>query len=198
MDQALYAKATEFAWKHTSKYANIILRMGTFHTIMTLLATIGKLFQDAGLRDTCIESRIIAEGSVSGALEGRMYNRAVRVHKYIYEALLRPDWKGFMPWLETHHPNQIHSVSALLDQVSDAREEMSQAKFDELLSSDGLADSLILWNQFLSYLRHDNGNLSTFWMSYVDMVGDILLGLIRASREGNWQLHLFAIRKMIP
>ena len=30
------------------------------------------------------------------------------------------------------------------------------------------------------------------------MVGDILLGLIRASREGNWQLYLFAIRKMIP
>ena len=52
--------------------------------------------------------------------------------------------------------------------------------------------------QFLSYLRHDNGNLSTFWMSYVDMVGDILLGLIRVSREGNWQLHLFAIRKTIP
>ena len=110
-----------------------------------------------------------------------MYNRAVRVHKYIYEALLRLDWKGFIPWLETHHPNQIHSVSALLDQVSDAREEMSQAKFDELLSSDCLADSLILWNQFLSYLRHENENLSTFWMSYVDMVGDILLGLIRAS-----------------
>ena len=141
MDQALYAKATEFAWKHTSKYANIILRMGTFHTIMTLLSTIGKLFQGAGLRDTSIESGIIAEGSVSGVLEGRMYNRAVIVHKYIYEALLRLDWKGFMPWLETHHPNQIHSVSALLDQVSYAREEMFQAKFDELLSRDGLADS---------------------------------------------------------
>ena len=97
MDQALYAKATYIAWKHKSKYANIILRMGTFHTIMTLLA-----------------------------------------------------------------------------------------------------DSLILWNQFLSYLRHDSGNSSTFWMSYVDMVGDILLGLIRDSREGNWELHLFAIRKMIP
>ena len=32
---ALYAKAAEIAWKHTSKYANIILRMDTFHTIMT-------------------------------------------------------------------------------------------------------------------------------------------------------------------
>ena len=56
MEQALYAKATEIVWKHTSKYANIILRMGTFHTIITLLAIIGKRLQDAGLLDTCIES----------------------------------------------------------------------------------------------------------------------------------------------
>ena len=75
MDKALYAKATEIAWKHASKCANIILRMGTFHTIMTLLAIIVNPFQDAGLHDTCIEARIIAEGSVHGVLEGRMYNR---------------------------------------------------------------------------------------------------------------------------
>ena len=72
----------------------------------------------------------------------------------------------------------MHSVHALLDQVSDAREEMSKPEFGQLLSIDGLADLLILWNQFLSYLGYDNGNLSTFWMSYVDMVGDILLRLI--------------------
>ena len=71
----------------------------------------------------------------------------------------------------------MHSVSALPDHISDARGEISQAKFDELLSSDALAESLILWYQFLSYLRH--GNLSTFWMSYGDMVGDILFRLVR-------------------
>ena len=126
-------------------------------------------------------------------LERRMYSQAVRVHNILYEAPLRLAWKGFITWLEAHHPNQMHAVSALPDQISDARGEMSQPEFDELLSSDGLAESLILWNQCNSYLRHDNGNLSTFWMSYVDMVGDILLRLIRTSGGGNWQLHMFAI-----
>ena len=107
---------------HTSEYAKIILRMGTFPTIMTLLAIIGKRFQDAGLHDTCIESGTIAEGSVSGVLAGWMYSRAVRVHTIIYEALLHLACKGFITWLEAHHPNQMHSVSALLNQVSDARE----------------------------------------------------------------------------
>ncbi|KAJ8416693.1 hypothetical protein AAFF_G00325710 [Aldrovandia affinis] len=51
-DQALYAKASGITWKH-EKFRNIILRMGAFHTICNLLSTIGKRFQDAGLRDLC-------------------------------------------------------------------------------------------------------------------------------------------------
>lgn len=34
----------------------------------------------------------MAEGSVSSALEGKMYNRAVRVQKCVYEALHRLLW----------------------------------------------------------------------------------------------------------
>ena len=33
---------------------------------------------------------------------------------------------------------------------------------------------------------------------HVDMVGGILLSLLQASREGNWILHLHAVRLMIP
>ena len=96
-------------------------------------------------------------------------------------------------WKLTTNIRYTQSVNSLPAQISDAPGEMSQPEFDELLSSDGLAESLILWNQFLSYLRHDNGNLSTFWMSHVDMAGDILLRLIRTSGGGSWQLYLFAI-----
>ena len=69
MDQALYAKACEVAWKHKDLYAEV-LKLGTFHTIFNLLSIIGKRFQDAGLRNICTESGTITEGSVSGILEG--------------------------------------------------------------------------------------------------------------------------------
>ena len=86
-DQALYAKAAEITWKHDDKFKNIILRMGAFHTICNLLSTIGKRFQDAGLRDLCVEAGVIAEGSITGVMEGRKYNCAVRLHKIVYEAI---------------------------------------------------------------------------------------------------------------
>ena len=65
------------------KFKNIIVRMGGFHTICHLLTTIGKRFQDAGLRDLCVETGMIAEGSITGVMEGRKYNRAVRLHKIV-------------------------------------------------------------------------------------------------------------------
>ena len=60
-NQALYAKAAEITWKHDDKFKNIILIMGAFYIICNLLSTIGKRFQDAGLRDLCVESGVIAE-----------------------------------------------------------------------------------------------------------------------------------------
>ncbi len=50
----------------------------------------------------------------------------------------------------------------------------------------------------MEHLRTSNGSLSAFWVSYMDIVGDILLGLLCACREGNWQLYLSAIHEMIP
>ena len=85
-DQAQYAKAADVTCKHPDKFKmTVIIRLGVFLTICTLLAIVGKRFQDAGLWDLCIESGVIADGSLSGVMDGRKYNRAVRLHKLVYE-----------------------------------------------------------------------------------------------------------------
>ena len=61
--------------------------MGAFHTICNFLSTITKRLQDAP--DLCVESGVIAEGSITSVMEGRKYNRAVRLHKIVYEAIMK-------------------------------------------------------------------------------------------------------------
>ena len=68
-DQALYAKACEVVWKNPDNFHPIVLRMGVFHTICTMLAVIGKRFGDAGLRDLSVESGVIADGSIAGEIQ---------------------------------------------------------------------------------------------------------------------------------
>ena len=45
--------------------------------------------------------------------------------------------------------------------------------------------------------RNERGPLSALWVSFLDMV-EILLNLIRSFREGDWHLHLQAVRAMLP
>ena len=92
---ALYANATEIAWKHPEQYGTLKLMMGNFHSICSLLSTIGKLFADAGLRDLAGESGVIAEGSINKVLYGKQYNRAVQLHKLTYETLMILALSGF-------------------------------------------------------------------------------------------------------
>ena len=194
-DQALYAKAAEIIWKQ-SKFNNIIIRMGVFHTVNDFLSIIGKRFQDAGLRDLCVESGILAEGSVTGVMEGRKYNRAIRVHKLVYEALMRLAWQQFLPWVKTNHPEEAQHVEWASQNISIFHSNISEKSFQEILQNRSCVRTFQLFQNYLESLRSQE-SLSSFWVSYIDMI-EILLNLIRASREGNWMLHLAAIRNIIP
>ena len=66
-----------------------MLMPGTFHLLMMFLGAIEDKFGDAGLRDLAVQSGIISEGSVDNASDGYLYSRAVRMHKLVYEALIR-------------------------------------------------------------------------------------------------------------
>jgi hypothetical protein len=55
LHQALYTKTAEIIWKLKDRHIHVFLRLGTFHTIMNVLAIVGKRYQDAGLGDLCIE-----------------------------------------------------------------------------------------------------------------------------------------------
>ena len=171
--------------------------MGDFHTVFNFMATIGKRFQDAGLRDLAVESDVIAEGSSQAVMECRLYNRTLRFHKLVYEALLRLAWKTFPRWLQTTYPEKQHVLTTLLTNVS-TTDETTEESMAELLRSDSCQEVLNLFEVYTQHIRNgEGGDLAAFWMSYVDMV-DFVLGLIRAAREGNWDLHLQSVRAMIP
>ncbi|XP_035662311.1 uncharacterized protein LOC118406391 [Branchiostoma floridae] len=195
-DQALYAKAAEIKWKHGVQFHDLVLRMGMFHTIGTFLSVIGKRFEDAGLRDVCIESGVIAEGSVSGVLTGHKYNRAIRFHKLMFEALNRIAWMGFQSWAEEHEGIKP-PVGEFFKEVKSLCQSPCEEEFKRIMTSTTFDEVSQLFNLYLHHLRHANGKLSTFWTSYVDMV-QLLLGLKRGSREGDWNLHLSSVKEIIP
>ena len=183
-DQALYAKATELQWKQSERFKDIVSRMGVFHTACTMLSIIGKRFQDAGLRDLCVESGVIAEGSVAGVLDGRRYNRAVRLHKLMYEALMRLVWQGFRPWIEENHEESKTIVDSFFSETGELYDDICERQFQKHMTSASSVDFVKLFDKYMEFLPQNNGKLSEFWLSYLDMV-EVLLGLLRASGKAT-------------
>ena len=169
MYQALFAKAVEISWKQTERFSHILLRMGTFHTICNALSILGKRFGDSGVKDICIEAELVAEGSINGVLDGKHYNRAIRIHKYIYEALMRLAWTGFSHWVEDNVSDRSAVINSFLEQVNRIVCELNQHQLSNLLQSPLLEELMGLWGDFLEHLRHSNGELSAYWMSYIDV-----------------------------
>ena len=123
-----------------------------------------------------------------------MYNRSIRVHKLLYEALMRLAWKEFQTWCNEQH--QAH-VDALMTEIATMTADLCQTTFEEVMESASLLHVANLFSEFREHLMNDCGPLACYWSSYMEMV-EIVLNLVRASREGNWQMHLAAIHDMIP
>ena len=99
-DLAVYMKAKQIQWKASREFEDTVIRMGGFHIALNLLSVIGKIFAESGLEDLLVESGVYAAGSTSALLAGKQYNRGVRAHKLVGEALFRLSWTSFEKWLK--------------------------------------------------------------------------------------------------
>lgn len=191
LDQAIYAKALDIVAHRQEEFAPVVLRLGAFHISCMFLAVIGKRFRDAGLMDILVESGIAGTASASAALDGRQYNRGVRFHKIVAEALSRLRWKEFIDCCRISDAD-VHTLYPAFKELQDC---INDDNLVRVTSSPALMDLHKRYNEFCESQRVvPNFNL---WSSYLQMV-DLLLRFIRASRTANWDLHLSCVLEMLP
>ena len=194
LDQAIYAKAQEIICKHPDEFSRVVLRLGSFHIVGTLLAVIGQRFSDAGLHDLLLESGLVGPSAVTAVLKGKHYNRGVRCHKVVLEALLRLLWLSFEAWLNEQSLLTDSDRQAIQNGVDVLRTNPSKEALSSLTK---LSAFTTLTKAFNTFAAAQKSPLAQLWLSYIDMAS-LLLKLIRASREGDWDGHLAAVRKLLP
>ena len=193
-DQAIYAKALEVVLQRPAELKNVVLRLGAFHTASTFISIIGKRFKDAGLFDILVESGVGGAAAVTSALNGRQYNRAVRFIKVVYEGLERLRWCEFAETVDNSNSSlELHTLTS-------AMKELQACITDDNLvvveSSPILHDLYRRYAKFCDERCRKFPNFN-FWSSFLDMAL-LLLRFIRASRVGDWNLHLSCILQMLP
>ncbi|CAB4007601.1 Hypothetical predicted protein [Paramuricea clavata] len=168
--------------------------MGGFHLLMTLLAIIGNRFGDAGLRDVAVHSEMIAEGSIDSVLNGKHYNRGIRLHNIMYEAMTKLLLENFEDCL---HEDSLELLSDHKTHLDQLKLNLCQEEIEQVLESDLLQQWENRFQEHVADIRQNGSDLAKFWITYLQLC-ELLLDLINATRTGNWELYLFCIEAVIP
>ena len=83
-DQPLYIKATEIV-RSSPELACVVVRLGGFHLLMSLMGAIGYIMSGSGLQE--LWESVYAKNSVVQMISGHAYNRALRAHFLTLQAL---------------------------------------------------------------------------------------------------------------
>ena len=125
-DLLIYMKAKQIQWRYPEEFANVIIRMGGFHIALNFLGLIGKKYLDSGLGDLLIESGVYAAGTTAALMKGKSYNRGVRAHKLVSEAMFRLMWSAFVEWYASADDVRLNEEERVLQCISDGIHALQQ------------------------------------------------------------------------
>ena len=182
VDEALFPKLMELKWTNALLEDTLIVRLGGLHISLNFLKVIGQHMQSSGLQELWTEDNILGPRAAEQVMVGKHYARGMRVHKLTLQALWRILLPKVLDYIETKDENMRGKLETRKDDPESLMQILTSSEFYEY---------------FAGYVNTKTNPNFRFWYHYMEMV-QILLLFIRAQREGNWKLHLYAFREMMP
>ena len=136
-----------------------------------------------------VESCICASGSLDRVMTGKHFNRALRVHKLVLEALVRLLLVRF----EEVHPRDASLSKEAFKLLMDLIENPGIDTASKIKHSEEFRTYFDKFNAFKSEaLNGIHGKTAQVWTKYMTIIETILI-LIRATKENDLDLHIAAL-----
>ena len=196
-DCAIYSKAQQILWNKPALLdGKVTMRLGGMHLNMAYIASIGKLYGDGGLLSMLVDSDVYAPATARLMLEGKQVSRGNRGMKLVLEALYRLYQEAFWAWMQERDQTDLrrNDMDKLVKEIQQAfasgnRE--SARLLSEQLESEHIATLQVLQREFTAAGRMQSATFA-YWETFMQGVGT-LLRLLRAERDGLFELHLIAV-----
>jgi len=152
------------------------------------MGALGKMVAGSGFEDILIEAGVCASGSINQVMSGAHYNRAIRVHQYMADAVERLLLTSFTNVKTIDHDNLSEMVSLA--------ESPSFDKLVSVVNSASCAEFLNDYSHFKTTVREGClGKTAQFWMMYSDCVW-ILLRFLEGVKENDLDMYLDSLRQL--
>ena len=194
---------------------NMVCRLGGFHTIMSILGSVGKIMSGSGLSElleTCYSATTVIQ-----MMSGRAVARALRGHMLVESALVTQLLKAIIPKSNNNEDN-LPTASEFEDSAARCLKKENTSQFVKsedidiiheclqklLEGTNNIEDAIMctsfnclrsgieLYKQYLSNASR-TAKLRFQYLHYIS----VLKLFVRAERTGNWNMHLVATLQML-
>jgi hypothetical protein len=187
-DYAAAKIAFDIVWDRPSVYKNVIVHLGAFHIMCSYMGALGKMMAGSGFEEIIIEAGVCASGSINQVINGSHYNRAMRIHQNMLNALERLLLEKFTSQ-STHNISQVEEMQSLAKNPS----------FEGcavIMENDTYVSFLEDYEKFKENVRGGLlGKTAQLWMSYCDCVW-VLLRFLEAIKENDLELYIKSLRAL--
>lgn len=196
-DQPLWIKAVDVIKKMGM---GIVCRLGGFHMLMSFMGSIGFVMAASGLSEAL--NTIYGANTVTHMMSGKEFARALRGHLLTQAALMSQIISRIVPLSEVPSEVPSDNVDAPIIRLTTTEFHELQVLYNKVVNLESIEDVNIL-NNFEQCIKCCKDVLSAasktarLWIQYISYI-EIIQLFIRAEREGDWNLHLVAVSKMLP
>ena len=175
------------------KFDKLFIETGPFHIRCSKFAGIGYYLTGSGLDELLVTAEILGSGSLAGFLEGRHYNRDIRIHPLAYAVLTDLHMEQFI------EADQNGSLPATVSEsLKDLGDEPSEEAVNTLLENKG-SDLMEFISKYKAYCEKtrigEHGLTPQYYMNYMDMIQNDLM-FDRALRTNDTDLYTYCLGDM--
>ena len=200
-DCVIYRKAQQILWNKPALLdGKVTMRLGGMLLNRAYIASIWKLYGNGGLLSMLVDSDVYAPATARLMLEGKQVSRRNRGMKVMLDALYRLQ-KRFWAWMQQRDQtdlrrNYMDKLVRHIQQAFASGDQESARLLSKQLESEHIATLQALQREFTAAGRMQSATFA-YWETFMQGVGT-LLRLLRAVRDGLFELHLIAVCETIP
>ena len=187
----------DITWQKTEQFSNVIVHLGAFHIMCSYMGALGKIMTGSGFEDIVIESGVCASGSVEKVMSGKHYNRAMKVHQHMADAIERLLLHVFCETeLQSSQADAFDSIRVMIPDLEILAADPNFTNLTAVLTNSECVSFLEQYDEFRCKVRKGLlGKTAQFWLSYCDSVWD-LMHFQHAVKTNNFDLYVSSIRRM--
>ena len=182
-DEKVYCIVKEIQFIRKEEFSSIIPCLGTFHTIKTLMKSIGKSLHGSGAESVLLNAADYGPTIIDKSILGTShYNRALEGLSVLAESISRLVFKEFF------EDKDMHEYDFEIQQIALMRKHVSEKNTGQILIHlNNFASNKKFYNDFRNVLiaRSELNENFKYWLSFVKRM-EVVYDLLRADREGNW------------